>query len=303
MGKDADLRRTHRALTGMLWASVLLSVATLPADRFPAPWLLALALPAWLFLCLQRYQRMATSLTLASLAQLAAGYGALHLAGPLDQTAALACTLLPPLAYVTVRREDTDVLLALFLSLCLLLVGLMLGGPTLTLPAYVLTAALTLRLETVLDLLRARTSQLVGSGRLLRGRALLLSLACGLACLGVYPLLSHLPTLTTQAAQNPEAEPSVGLSPSFELSYALGTPLNLSHGELLRVRSLHGGSIPSDLYLRCAFFDVPGLDRWNTEWFRAQVRDTSRREWQMHEIRTGAPIRGLEIQLPQAPRN
>ena len=42
MGKDANLRRTHRALTGMLWASVLLSVATLPADRFPAPWLLAL---------------------------------------------------------------------------------------------------------------------------------------------------------------------------------------------------------------------------------------------------------------------
>ena len=70
-------RRSRLALTGALWASVLIAIAALPPGRFPVVWLLALTLPAGLFLYFQRLTRNATALTLAILAQVSAGYGAL----------------------------------------------------------------------------------------------------------------------------------------------------------------------------------------------------------------------------------
>ena len=291
--------RTRAALTLALWASVLIAVATLSTDRFPATWLLALTLPAGLFLYLQRLARNSTALTLGVLAQVCAGYGALYLAGPLDNTAALAGTLLPPLAYVTARRQDTDVLLALFLSFCLLLVGLMLDGSSVALLAYVLTASLTLRLETVTDLYQNRTSHVVRSGGRLRGGPTLLSLACGLACLGIYPLLSHAPSLGTEVSGGTRPRAQVGLSPNFELTSTSGTPLNLRTGELLRVHSIDGGPVPADLYLRCAFFDVPGMDSWTTEPFASRQRDTRSTAWQLRTPADGIRTQGLEIQRPQ----
>ena len=292
-------RRSRLALTGALWASVLIALAALPPGRFPVVWLLALTLPAGLFLYLQRLARNATALALAILAQVSCGYGALYLAGPLDNTAALAGTLLPPLAYVTARRQETDVLLALFLSFCVLLVGLMLEGSSVALLGYVLTASLTMRLETVTDLYQSRSSHVLRSRARQRGGPVLLSLACGLACLGIYPLLSQAPSLGTEVAGATwPRQAQVGLSPNFELSSTSGTPLNLRSGEMLRVRPVHGGPVPADLYLRCAFFDVPGMDSWTTEPFATRQRDTRSMAWQVRTPAPGIRTRGLEIQRP-----
>ena len=96
MNPPGRTQRERFLLTALLWACVLFSLAALPSDRFPLLWLLALTLPACLFLWLQTLSPRAFGLGVASLLQLLAGYAALHLAGPLEQASALACTLLPP---------------------------------------------------------------------------------------------------------------------------------------------------------------------------------------------------------------
>ena len=89
MNLPGRIQRAHLLLTGLLWACVLFSLGALPSDRFPVLWLLALTLPACLFMELQKRNPRAFGLGIAGLLQLLAAYTALHLAGPLEQPAAL----------------------------------------------------------------------------------------------------------------------------------------------------------------------------------------------------------------------
>ena len=143
-------RRADRAAGIALLLCGGLAIGNLPHDQLPAGWLLAWTLPAALFGSLRRRSHRPWLRTIAaSLAQIVAFALALEYAGSLSRPAVLACTILPPLSFVIVRRRDSDAALGLFLSFCVLLVGVILGGANpLLLAAYGVAACLSLRLET-----------------------------------------------------------------------------------------------------------------------------------------------------------
>ena len=120
---------SRRSAGAALWATTTLSLVNLPSNELPPAWLFAFAIPAavlgaWSTLGRRPWTRALTAVVL----QTAACYAALELVGPMTRPAALACTIVPPLAFFTARNRDLDPSLALFLSFCVLLVGVILGG-------------------------------------------------------------------------------------------------------------------------------------------------------------------------------
>ena len=130
------MRRAHQVPKSLrrmasltLVLATVLALANLPADNLPLPWLLAFTLPgavlgSWSRLARAPWQRA----LLAVILQATACYAALETVGPMTRPAALACTILPPLAFATTRNHDGDPSLALFLGFCVMLVGVILGG-------------------------------------------------------------------------------------------------------------------------------------------------------------------------------
>ena len=145
-------RALRRLATLATCATTVLALSSLPAAELPLAWLLAFTLPGavlggWSRLTRSPWRRALLAVTL----QASACWAALETVGPMSRPAALACTILPPLAFATTRNHDGDPSLALFLSLCVVLVGTILDGLHMPLlVAYVVTAFLALHAATLL---------------------------------------------------------------------------------------------------------------------------------------------------------
>lgn len=261
----------RRLAAALLFGCTLLAVCNLPADDLPPGWLLAFLLPgAVLGRWRDRLQRPWLRALVAVLLQAGACWLALSLEGPMTRPAALACTIMPPLGFATARHQDADRALALFLSFCVLLVGVILDGVHRPLIAgYAVLACLSLRITSHLAAHAAarpvprpaavrRTGATAAVGPLVLG--------CLLATLAIERSLDLLPSPARHrqpAAAAPErAGKRPGLDDSFLLDGSRGVLSDLTGEQLVRVTNPEGGEVPRELYLRSGFFTVAGLDRW-----------------------------------------
>lgn len=298
------VKHQHQLLSWCLWASVGAALWQLPDAELPWPWLMALMLPAALLALLQlRPGPQRWRVVLVVLLQVGLGWAAVESGQRLGRPAALAGTILWPLAFVAVRRRDADVPLALFLSFCVLLVGIILRGPeTGPVAAYAVAAAMVLRAEARLAALRAASALRPAGNH--SGRQLLsggsLALWCGVAVLALLRAQELLPAAAelgpdrTAAAPAPAPRRSIGLSDRFDLGGG-GMFTDLRGEQLVKVTA-SDGPVPDDLYLRTGFFDIPGLDNWHVSSFQAELRDTTQRTWQVRRPLPQAPLRRLDVE-------
>lgn len=268
-GSPASLRRMASI---SLFAATVLALSNLPASELPIPWLLAFTIPgaiigSWSRLNRPRWLRVLFAIAL----QASACYGALEWVGPMTRPAALACTILPPLAFATARNHDGDPSLALFLSFCVMLVGVILDGVDMRLLiAYGAFGFLSLHVATLLQSYRtskpSRTRTPLQAADVMATSLMMLS--CMVSVFAIDRTLSCLPspsqgnTNGDDSASNPSADRQVGLDDSFILDGGNGILSELSGEQLARVRRPDQSDIESGLYLRCGFFTVPSMDRW-----------------------------------------
>jgi transglutaminase-like putative cysteine protease len=268
----------------------VLAIATLPPGQVPIEWLVAFTAPAVsLGLLRRRTEHPWRRAALATVLQVAACWLAFDAVGPLSRPAALACTILPPLSFVTARHRDADSALALFLAFCMLLVGSILGGVRLPLvAAYAAAACVALRVDASLAVRRetrppARAADRGALGLALSAAAMVLP--CLFAAVAIERTIGYLPspsrdrTDASDAADASARSRRVGLSDSFVLG---GGDLltNLTGEQLVRVVGENGAPVPTDLYLRSGFFAEPGLDRW-----QLGALETSLRPGDTHTLR------------------
>jgi transglutaminase-like putative cysteine protease len=256
-----------------LLACTALALAHLPARDFPPGWLLALAGPGAILGRLPRTTAPWRRALLAVLLQSLALWLALEHAGTLSRPAALAGTILPPLAFASTRQQDADGALGLFLSFCVLLVGVILDRAHLPLlAAYSLAACTNLRAAAHLAARRVgRAPARIDAGlrtTAVAGSAIGLLLPCLLAAiatersLGLLPSPGRSPDAATDGRADDRGRRRIGLDDAFVLDGATGALTDL-HGErLVRARSVTSRPVPEDLYLRSGFFALPGMDRW-----------------------------------------
>jgi transglutaminase-like putative cysteine protease len=306
-------RPAARLAAFALFACGALAVLNLPRPMVPTGWLLAWLGPAMLFGALPRRSRRPwLRAVLATAVQVLAFAGALWQLGPLARPAILACTILPPLAFVAVRRRDADAALGLFLSFCVLLVGVTLGGPDPgLLAAYGICACLALRGETHLAALaQCRRPDWRVVRRTVAQPVLLTAIAIALPCLfaavAVERALSWLPSpLRSHAVAAPprtERPPRrQGLDDSFQLAGG-GLLADLAGEELVLVRTDDASPMPTDLYLRSGFFSRAHFDRWEPP--RLLLRHVpDRRDHGLRRATPGHPIRRLEVERFAGARN
>lgn len=281
-----------RIMQGIVVGSAVLA---LPTDLFSPLWLLLFALPGVLFLWLStgsRERRLGFAERMGVAVATVIGLSiAIYRtdAAPVAQ-AALTYLLLPPLAYASLRRRPLDVLHSLFLSFCLLVISSILRREMPGAPVFVFAAgaAFVLQSETrrlaVLGRHATRVNRLNPTARLMARSSV--TVACVLAFSGILGLLRALPLPGSDRDDPNGPAARVGISNSFDLRSFGGGPLDLIDDELVAVRA-PTGAVASDLYLRCGYFDVAGLDRWLLdERRRFQPLDLERRPWRL------APVRG-----------
>lgn len=289
-----------------LLAAAVTSLFNVPSTRLPPAWVLAFTLPGAAFGLLPRQPRWPTLRAFGFLIlQAAACFTALKAAGPLSRPAALACTALPPMAFVCIRRRDADAALGLFLTFCVAMVGVVLGGPHLAaLAAYAIAACAALRAESLLQALQYSRHRTVGGG-IRTGTILASAISLALVCitaafalqrtLGTLPspsLGGSAPTAAKAAAADRMAQ---GLDDSFVLDGMNGILADLHGEQLVRVRSLDAGGLRHDLYLRTAFFAVAALDRW--EIGAVDLEPTAEPDGRrLHRPLPGSPVQWLEIE-------
>lgn len=302
----------RRGITIALLVVTTAAVANLPAALLGAAWLCALLAPATLIGLLPQPPRRPLGRAVAAiLLQLAAIAMAHQLAGPLQRPAVLAGSILPPLAFVVARRLDGDATLGLFLGFCVLLVGSILDRPApLLLSAFVLGAALQLRLQAHQRAVQATSRRSAAAGRAsmtspwLQG--LCFGLLCGTAALLCDRALLLLPARSGAGPALPrpdgDGRRSIGLPDTFVL--AGGSEMLDLQGELLlEVAALDGPPVPANLYLRSGFFELPGLDSWRVGRLAPEPRDTRERAWLLRRPLPGIPLRRLEILRHGGARN
>ncbi len=293
----------RRLTTLALFAATAAALVNLPSEELPTPWLLAFTLPGAV---LGRWSRLSRSpwsrAVLASTLQALACWGALEWVGPMTRPAALACTILPPMAFATVRNHDADPSLPLFLSFCVLLVGIILDGLHLPLVlGYGVAAFLSLHGSTLAQSYRVSAARSTRPAlRALDVSATsLLGMSFLLAVFAVDRTLSCVPSLsegrsTAEGSNRGTQEREVGLDDTFTFDGPGGVLSELRGEQLVRVESFTG-TPPSDLYLRCGFFTAPGLDRWDIGPLELQPQSAPREHVFRPERRIGT-IRSLLIE-------
>ncbi len=288
-----------------LLACAALALASLPASAVPPGWLIAFTLPAAVLAALHGVLRRPWQAGLVAIVlQTATCWLALEWVGPMSRPAALACTILPPLAYVTVRQQGSDGSLSLFLSFCVLLVAFILDHISVPITCgFVAAACLALRCaasEATRGIARdpqPRTRR--AEQRDLLASSLGLVAPCLAAMFALERSLVLLPspsrdTGPRHAAADRGATSRVGLSDTFDLDHG-NALFDLQADRLVRVRAASGRRLPTDLYLRSSFFAVPGLDNWT----QGALDVTSPSPGEGHRLRQpqpGAAPQWLEIE-------
>ena len=269
---DRAPRRLRQLATAAVLSTTALALASLPRGDLPLPWLLAFTLPGAVLGCWSRlsdspWGRALLAVTL----QATACWSALELVGPMTRAAALSCTILPPLAFATTRNHDRDPSLALFLSLCVLLVGIILDGLRVWLLAgYVVTSFLSLHAATLLRSYSVAAPGRRGQPRRLQdvGASISLCLLCVLSAVAVDRAITCLPSPSRVNESEDQRDKSrassrieIGLDDTFSFDGAGGVLSELEGERLVRAADLDDAVTPA-LYLRCGFFAVAGLRRW-----------------------------------------
>ncbi|MCA8956804.1 MAG: transglutaminase domain-containing protein [Planctomycetes bacterium] len=264
------------------------AIGALPRGQIHPLWLAAFIVPAATLTLFGRTRigdRIHPGVRLASAAalQVAAVWTAWTYLGPLDEKWTLACSLLPAMAYFTLRRDPPDTSLSLFLSFCFLLIGIMLNRDTAdwTLIVFWVACPWAMQIEA-----SHRTCQLRHAARgrqaprassmLLRARIVLGLMSVAFLLFLGFGLLPS-PGGSRKAAKHPARQSnglSVGLDDRFDLRGASGTPLELTADRILRVWDPDGLPTPPSLYLRMSFFDRAGIDEWTTYRFKARTSRT-----------------------------
>ncbi|MGE3171400.1 MAG: transglutaminase family protein [Planctomycetota bacterium] len=304
---ERGCRRLSRACQ---WAAAAVAVSNLPRAELSWPWQAALLLPAALLaLVAESPRRLLPRIGAAVLLQISACLVAFEFAGPLQRPAALAGTILPALAFVTVRRNG-DPALGLFLCFCVLLVGTILDQPSpLRLAGFGLIAALQLRSETRRRVLRlcasVRRAPATGREPWLLGGAWL-GAVCVVAVFAIDRTLALLPTPTAgqdgAAAAAPRGPLRAGLADTFDLGNN-GSVLELRGERLVTVVSGDREPLPHDLYLRSGFFQVPGLASWQVGPLAPERRDASSSDWRLRVPLPGTAVHRLELTRLRGSRN
>lgn len=292
-----------------VFGTTVLALVNLPDDELPMEWLLAFTVPGGVLGAWSRLQQTPWRRALLAVAmQASACYLALELVGPMTRPAALACTILPPLAFATTRNHDSDPSLALFLSFCVLLVGVILDGLSIpALLAYGVLAFLSLHAATLLQ--GHRTTSLRHRPRS-RLRPLdvtatsTMALSCLLVMFAIDRTLQALPSPSTADEQvagsgaggGDRGPRSVGLDDSFVLDHGDGRELSNLKGErLVRVAHADDRPVRDDMYLRGGFFAQAGMDRWAPG--RLDLRPSSRPDGHLlREPDWGATLRQLDVE-------
>ena len=300
-------RNTRTMGAVLVVGCVLCALANLPRDPLPPGWLLAFLVPGALLGALHRWSLAPWQRALLAAAlQTAACWLALEFVGPMTRPAALACTILPPLGFAMLRAQETDHALALFLSFCVLLVGVILDGvhPGL-LSAYVAIACLSLRYTSRAHAethgRRARSTTALRTPRALLPATTLLVSGVLMVMFALDRVLAALPSPTRDPAARPAASSGndgarrTGLDDSFVLDGGSGLLGELTGEQLVRVTSSDGAPLPTDLYLRSGFFSAPGLDRWQLGALDLTAPSSPDRH-QLRQPVAGAPLRSLMIQ-------
>ncbi len=313
MNLAPEQRGTERLAAAALLTCAAVALANLPAQDFSPGWLAALVVPGLLLGRLPPATSHWRRALLTSGLQALALWLGLEFAGTLSRPAALAGTILPPLAFVTSRRQETDGALGLFLSFCVLLVGVILDGVHAPLVfAYGLAACVTLRTTAHLAACRVgRAPQGMPTPRrtaTVFGSALALALPCLLAAyaversIGLLPTPGHSARDVVGAGGTDRGRRRVGLDDSFVLDGGRGTLADLHGEQLVRVRTATGQAVPEDLYLRSGFFATAGLDRWQIGQLDKQVAGRA----ESHPLRRplpDAPVEWLELERFAGARN
>lgn len=310
----ASMRSIERLAAVALGACTVLALCNLPTEELPARWILCWTVPAAMFGLLFGYTRQLWQRALLAVAlQGGAIWAALALGAPLSRPAALACTILPPMAFVVVRRQDADAALGLFLSFCVLLVGVILDGVDVAIIAgYGLAACLCLRCEAHQQAryatLSSRTTGAPQPGaRALLTTGLLLTIPCLLVAFAIDRTLSVLPsptrggpTVSPTEAQS-STRRSTGLGDSFVLDGGRGLLANLTGEQLVRATMANGSPVPRGMYLRSNCFAVPGLDRWQPG--KMDFRSVKNFELHLRAPTPLARVQRIELERYQGARN
>lgn len=288
---------SNAAVLGATAAGVL----ALPSVWFPLQWLAAFTLPGALFWWLTR-RRAGTAISgaeaagIAVLLQITLTVLLVEFSSAWYPQSALTYVLVPPLAFTVLRRSPPDRLLALFLSFCLLLIASVLARriPWIWIGVHAVCAAVGLFCDAS-ELARSGRLAVIAPARAPGGRAaraLAVVAACLLAATGTYEVLRLVPGPPGRPHAGPPAR-RLGWSRTFDLE-AGGRPLDLAADELLRVR-VTSASAPAELYLRAAYFDVGGVERWRVD-SRRQVFRTGRKTWGLRPRRRGRPRFALRVE-------
>lgn len=248
----------------------LAAMSALPSGVIPWPWLAAFGGPAIVAGRVRRLQGPGLEpFAIFAAVQAATLFAAYTASGPLPRPWSIGASLIPLLAFSVARAEALDVLRGVFLALCLLLVGTSLGGISpLSILVFVACAAWTLLHDVQLGAAEDRAS---ARGPAPGPRATLAStvptlLACVATFVVVLALLRSVPGEGRDAgdAASEESAATVGPGSDFDFGNPAGSLLSLRSDRIVRVRNIGTGPVESGLYLRCAAFDVAGLDRWGT---------------------------------------
>lgn len=280
------------------WVALTSALVALPPDKFSPLWLGLFSLPGVVFLALSAIPKLAFSIRLGIAVALVLSLSfAIFQTGvrPVPQ-AALTYLLLPPLAYAALRSRPLDVLHSLFLALCLLIISSILSKDGLSLwiiGSFALAGASTLQFEArrMGNLERAiHGTRLHPLTRATQTTSVALACLCAFA--GLHAILRSLPTPGERVVPAvPPAYNEVGISTEFDLGSGAGNPIRVGGGDLVEVRM---AAPDPDLYLRCTYFDIAGIDRWDISPDRP-LEDINRRSPYRRPRVGRIPVRTLEL--------
>jgi hypothetical protein len=283
----------------------LAAMASLPTGVIPWPWLAAFAGPAIVAGRVRRLQGPGLEpFAIFAAVQAATLFAAYSAAGPLPRPWSIGASLIPLLAFSVARAEALDVLRGVFLALCLLLVGTALGGvsPVATL-AFVACAAWTLLHDVNMGAAEDRAS--ARGPRPSRSTSIAsttpLVLACVATFIVVLTVLRSVPGESREgrSASSPDETATVGPGSDFDFGNPAGSLLTLRSDRIVRVQNIGSGPVESSLYLRCAAFDIAGLDRWGTRPARFRRLPGGGRPVPVGFDRAGSEAQTIEIEILQ----